>query len=116
MVSGTSGANTKRMGVFKMQPDLTAGGKPVFKNSNGMFLYYWPANVDWTVGPDITKNASWVVSTSNTDTLCPQDSSEWQEWDGVSWVKRSISVLAGTFARSLRRAVLRVLAPPVPPS
>ena len=98
-MAGTAGDQPTRMGVFEMQPALYAGGKPVYKNSNGEFLYYWPAAVDWLIGLDVTKDDAGVMSTSKTDTLCPQDSSGWQEWDGKSWVKSSITVLAGTYTQ-----------------
>ena len=83
------------MGVFQMQPALTAGGKPVYKNSEGQYVYYWPAHLDWRIGSDVTDATAGVRSTSNTDTLCPQDSSGWEEWVDESWVKSSVAVLAG---------------------
>ena len=111
VVAGTAGKQATRMGVFQMQPALTAGGKPVYKNSNGQFLYYWPAYVNWRIGSDVTTDVAGIRSTSSTDTLCPQDSSGWQEWDGESWVESSVAVLAGVCLRLLRRAVPRVLCP-----
>ena len=91
------------MGVFKMQPALTAGGKPVYKNSEGEYLHYWPARLDWLIGSDVTKDMAGVRSSSNSDTLCPQDSSGWMEYADGKWVKSSISVLvAGMCLRVLR--------------
>ena len=96
VVSGSAGAQTTRMGMFEMQPALTAGGKPVYKNSEGQYLYYWPAYLDWLISGDFTKDSAGVTSTSDTDTFCPYDSSGWQEYDGESFVDGSIIVLAGT--------------------
>ena len=112
VVSGTAGVQNTLMGVFQMQPDLTAGGRRVYTNGKAQFLYYWPAFSDWLIGNDITTSRYSAATTSNIKSNCPQDSSVWEEWDGVSWVKSSISVLAGTFARSLRRAMLWFPTPP----
>ena len=94
VVSGTAGAQTKRMGVFTMQPALTAGGKPVYMNSKAAFSYYWPAFKDWRMSNDITSSSAGVRSTSSTNTLCPEDSSGWEEYADGNWLS-GISVVAG---------------------
>ena len=96
VVSGTAEAQTTSMGVFQVHSALTSGGRLVFKNSNGAFLYYWPALLNWRIGSNITSDVAGVKSTGNIDMICPEDSSGWEEFAGKgNWVKSSITVLAG---------------------
>lgn len=93
--TGGSGGQANRMGMFQLQPTLTSNGKSVYKNSNGQYLYYWPAFLDWRIGADYTKTNAGVTSTSNTDTRCPQDSSGWRMYVDGGW-KAGVTVVAGT--------------------
>ena len=87
--------------MYEVQPTLTFGGKALYKNSNGEYLYYWPEHTEWRIGPDYKKAAAGVSSTSNTDTTCPQDSSGWQEYiDGEFTGNIAVQVAAGTSALS----------------
>ena len=98
VVSGTAGQQSTRMGMFEVQPTLTSGGKAVYKNSNGEYLYYWPEYSYWRIGSDYKKADAGVTSNSKTDTTCPQDSSSWEEYVDGSWKASSITVVAGACA------------------
>ena len=103
VVSGTAGQQAARMGMFEVQPALASGGKAVYKNFFGQYLYYWPEDTEWHIGHDYKKALAGVSSTSNTHN-CPQDSSGWIEYVDGSWKASNITVVAGSCA--CRLAVL----------
>ena len=88
--------------MFEVQPALASGGKAVYKNSNGQYLYYWPEHTEWRIAAAYKKEyaEAMVSSNSNTDTTCPQDSSGWIEYVGGSWKASNITVVAGSSALS----------------
>ena len=97
VVSGTAGQQSTRMGLFEVQPTLTSGGKAVYKNSNGQYLYYWPEYMDWRIGSDHKKDIAGVISNRKIDTTCPQYSGGWEEYVDGSFKASSITVVACTY-------------------
>ena len=95
IVSGSSEAQINRMGLFRLQPELIAGGKAVYKNSNDQFLYYWPKYADWLISADYKQDKAGVGSYSGTGTACPQDSTDWKEIKNGKFVASSIIVKPG---------------------
>ena len=91
------------MGLFQLQIALTAGGKAVYKNKEDQYLYYWPDFSNWRISANYTTSKAGVTSTSATDTVCPQQSSGWQEYANKVW-GGSIDVEAGLIYTDIQSA------------
>ena len=102
-VSGAADVQPMRMGTYQMVPGLTKQGRPVYRSSNGQYLYYWPAFEAWRIGPDHNRVAAGVISKHGEATQCPAEPTVWGAATMGSFMERPIKVVCVT-AGVVRRA------------
>ena len=85
-----------RMGTYQMVPGLTKQGRPVYRSSNGQYLYYWPAAEAWRIGPDHNRVAAGVISKHGEATQCPTEPTAWGAATMGSVMERPIKVVCVT--------------------
>ena len=86
---------SSRMGEFVKITSLSKNSRPMYKNSNNQYLYYWISKngngiityQGWRISADHTQVYAGVASTGRT--VCPADVGEWWAWYNSKWNKRS---------------------------
>ena len=91
-VSGAADVQPMRMGTYQMVPGLTKQGRPVYRSSNGQYLYYWPAFEAWRIGPDHNSASAGVMSIDREATQCPTEPKGWVAVRSGEPVSRPITV------------------------
>lgn len=113
------------MGTFSKlssQPTEHQDGRPIYKNTNGHFLYYWKADEQWQIGTTYTDSD--CATYAHSSATCPIGVSEWYIWDGNDWssaypftIKESRAMVAPSMhAPSVGRAVGSSAGRPAPRS
>ena len=86
------------MGNFSRVEGITQNGRAVFRNANGLFLYWWLASKPgesswWKIGRDYKVDASGYKSDSLWE--CPNGTKGWQVYDGDYWFQAEDGQHAG---------------------
>uniref|UniRef100_A0A6V2Y8C5 Uncharacterized protein n=2 Tax=Emiliania huxleyi TaxID=2903 RepID=A0A6V2Y8C5_EMIHU len=90
-VSGGYEHQSSRMGVFA-RTEAVVNGRWVYQNSEYQYLYF-PSGFGWRISSDYTSSSSGVKDPSSSNALCPNDvGSNFQEWDGSEWKKKTVPV------------------------
>jgi len=94
-------------GIFTMDANIKASGRPVFATPQGLYLYYYGAELRWMVGASYTSDAGVLVRSSLTSGYCPltTTTSWWAKQTDGTW--RDDSVEATCVPYSFK--------PPAPP-
>ena len=87
------GAQSSRAGQYTKM-SATQGGRSVYAHAfRTEYLYFWADYSNWHVGPDYTSTMAGLMSTSDGNTLCPEDEGDsWQYWDGSSFQSGGVQV------------------------
>jgi hypothetical protein len=95
------------MGLYARVPNVTQGGRPVYRNFKANYLYFWPANGTWGIGPDYASDPIGARSSGSAPALCPHLATGWQVVFNGQWVRPSSasSDLAFVGADAWRRCV-----------
>ena len=76
-------------GVYTLVPDVTRGGRPVYRRSDNNSLYFDTSGNRWRFGPSIDGTAGLVHANPHLDGRCPQ-SGRWQAQNSNgNWVSSS---------------------------
>ena len=75
------------MGLYARVPNVTQGGRPVYRNVKANYLYYWPANGQWAIGPDYASDTIGARSSGSAPALCPHVATGWQVFFNGEWVR-----------------------------
>jgi hypothetical protein len=95
------------MGLYARVPNVTQGGRPVYRNVKANYLYFWPASGQWGIGSDYASDPIGARSSGSAPALCPHVAAGWQVFYNGEWVRPSSasSDLAFVGADAWRRCV-----------
>ena len=98
------------MGLYARVPNVTQGGRPVYRNVKANYLYFWPANGAWGIGSDYASDPIGARSSGSAPALCPHLATGWQVFYALAlgeWVRpnSASSDLAFVGADAWRRCV-----------
>lgn len=77
-IAGAEDKQTKSMGAYSRQ-SKGKYGQPIYKNTNGMYLYFWGDYGSWLIGSDYKSENAFVQSPNAVSSGCPTSAS------GQSW-------------------------------
>ena len=88
------------MGTFTMVNDNGHNGKPLYKNTNSQYLYYWSDYSKWFISSDYKSSMRGVTSVATTK--CPgmvgpqevMETSEWTYWNDGAWHQGALLTIA----------------------
>ena len=81
-ISGAQAVQASSMGTF-VKTSITSNTRPVYQNSNDIFLYYQAATSTWQIGPDYTSTLAFLADYGAAD--CPSDVTQWSVWSDSAW-------------------------------
>jgi len=86
------------MGIFKkhdIEPVFEHAGRPIYRNSAGVYLFYWQGSGRWLIGTDYQSDRRWIHS-GRDYVSCPTQATHWEAADDGKWSSAySISVREG---------------------
>ena len=75
------------MGLYARVPNVTQGGRPVYRSVKANYLYYSPANGQWGIGSDYASDPTGARSSGSAPALCPHLATGWQVFYNGEWVR-----------------------------
>ena len=83
MVSGAESSQSALMGQYTILRGIERANRPVYKNSNGEYIYYYAAHKTWNMGADYDASAAGVSTYE--DSNCPVNVAKWDVSDVDGW-------------------------------
>jgi hypothetical protein len=87
-VAGAEAVQKPRMGLYKLtdvKPSTMHGNRPVYKNEQGQYLFFWKADHTWNIGDDYSSDSVAVYSHDDLVAACPTDVKMWEVVAGDKW-------------------------------
>lgn len=96
MLAGGELHQRSSMGSYvriKVSTQRHHGGRPIYKNPQGMFLYFWAADGNWLVSADYDQEGARLASNIEGHAWCPSRATGWKVFhDGDLHWDSNISV------------------------
>jgi len=90
------------MGLYEMTstpPGPDNDGRPIYKNDEGLFLFYSGSTGRWIAGPNLSQEAGLMVSAGFENTQCVTRATGWHVWFAGGVVKPAICIQADPWGR-----------------
>ena len=95
-IAGAEDTHATQMGMFTVVPGVVIHSRPVYRNPDGQYLYYWKTLKNglvtyeaWRIGADYTQVWAWVASRAGEGAACPNEAPpDWLVWTGSKWQTR----------------------------
>lgn len=111
MVVGGESHQRSSMGSYVKTDTLGGiqhGGRPIYKNSKGSYLYFWSATGNWLVSADYKLDGACLVSSIEEHTWCPSRATGWKlyhdgelHWDSKISVREAVGPPRAAASQSL---------------
>ena len=103
-VSGAEGLQESMMGLYAVVPEVVRGGRPVYRNGNGQYLFK-NSNGRWMMGANYSVDNGGLHSLQ-AGVNCPADSVQWNVWTSTTSAWRLAPAVSVTCASCTGRCEL----------
>lgn len=94
LVAAIANMETRYFGTFTKVTMILQGGRPVYRNADGVYLYFWGPYHHWQIGPSYTDGDTAKVTSVYSDAACPTLASEWvaYDFDDDTWSENGVAI------------------------